>query len=274
MCQRKGIFLNLGRNITLTHLEISGAEISADDGGNGAAIRDQGLGGLNLRYVYFHDNQNGILSGNGVIHIDWSKFERNEGAAHAGFTHNTYFSADVTDVVIRNSLFLRAANQGNNMKSRAQRFEFFCSVSASLDGVDSREMDISEGGELVITNSIIQQGPESANSNMIGFATEAGNPNRRHTLQKVNIHNTDFLNDRNNGAFLSYSAFNDVELDLSNIQFVGPGPTLNRTNDGQEAVTETNLETFDDQATAGLPAYSTDHFQLPLPRGCPDFEYF
>ena len=110
--------------------------------GNAAAVRDQGLGNLNLRYVYFHGNQNGILGGNGVIRIDWSRFEGNGSALDPGFTHNTYFSADVDNVIINHSQFLRAQNEGNNMKSRAQRMEFHCSVSASLDGVDSREMDI------------------------------------------------------------------------------------------------------------------------------------
>ncbi|MEZ4271582.1 MAG: hypothetical protein R3C68_09165, partial [Myxococcota bacterium] len=203
VCQSKGLFLNQGRDITITHVEISNLEISAEEGGNAAAVRDQSLGNLNLRYVYFHHNQNGILGGKGIVTIEWSKFESNGSSEHEGFAHNTYFSADVEELVIRNSLFLRARNQGNNMKSRAQKMLFECSVSASLDGVDSREMDLSEGGDVLIANSIVEQGPPSSNSNLIGFATESTDPDRRHSIMHLVIRNTDLINDRSGaGSFV------------------------------------------------------------------------
>jgi len=274
VCQSKGTFLNLGRDISISNIEVSDATISEQEGRNGAAVRDQGLGNLNLSYVYFHNNQNGILGGKGVIRIDWSRFEANGTPLDPGFTHNTYFSADVDNVIINYSLFLRAQNEGNNMKSRAKRMEFHCSVSASLDGVDSREMDISEGGELIITNSLFEQGAVSANSNIIGFATEANNPDRRHEKQSIVIRDTDIINDRSGGSFVAYNAFNSFSMELENVRFVGSGEHLRKTNDGVESNTESGSETFSDRSGAGLPAYSDDHMQLPMPRGCPGFEYF
>jgi len=275
VCQSKGIFVNLGRDIKLVHLEVSGAEIGVAEGRNAAAVRDQGLGGLDLRYVYFHHNQNGILGGNGAVRIDWSRFEANGSALDPGYTHNTYFSADVDNVIIENSIFLRAAYEGNNMKSRAKRMEFRCSVSASLNGADSREMDISEGGELLIENSLIQQGVESVNSGMIGFATEAGNEARRHDTQSIVIRETDFLNDKDRGTFLAYNAFNGLSVELEKVRFIGPGTPVENTNDGEEGSrTMTDVTYPESRTEAGLSAYDGGLASLPAPPGCDDFEYF
>ncbi len=275
VCSLKGAFvLSDARNITLTNLEVSGLAISDSDGANAAAVRDQGLGGLRLRYVYFHDNQNGILGGAGEMHIDWSKFEANGSALRPGFTHNTYFSEDVTGVHIRNSVFLRAAHSGNNMKSRAQAMTFHCSVTASLDGLDSREMDISEGGALTITNSLIQQGPPSENRNLVGFATEATNPDRRHPTQALVVRDSLFVNDATGGSMLVYNAFNGFSLDLARVHFVGSGTLVSNLNGGAETVTETGRITHATRAEAGLDPYSADHLQLPRPPGCPSFEYW
>ena len=273
-CGSKGAFVNYGGNLTLTNLEVSNVEISLAEGGNGAAIRDQGTGNLDLRYVYFHDNQNGILGGHGIIHIDWSRFEANGSSEDVGRAHNTYFSGDVDHVIIRNSIFLRARSEGNNMKSRAHRMDFHCSVSASLDGFDSREMDISEGGELRITNSIVQQGPESANSNLIGFATEATDLSLRHPVQLLVIQDSDIINDRGNGSFIAFNAFSGTAVELTNVRLIGAGASVDNINGGPADVAQTNVQELVDRAAAGLPAYSTDHMQLPLPPGCPDFEYF
>ncbi len=274
VCQKKGLFLNLGKDITITNIEVSNLAISAADGGNAAAVRDQSQGNLNLRYVYFHHNQNGILGGKGIVTIDWSKFEANGSPVKAGYTHNIYMSADVDELIIRNSLFLRARNEGNNLKTRAQKMLFQCSVSASLDGADSREMDISEGGEVLIVNSIVEQGPESVNSGMIGFATESTNPDARHDIMTLAIHHTDLINDKSKGTFLAYNAFNNFALELIDVRFIGPGTTISNTNGGTESVNQSGVETLADRAAAGLAPYHTDHTQLPLPPGCPDFEYF
>ena len=152
--------------------------------------------------------------------------------------------------------------------------ELHCSVSASLDGQDSREMDISEGGELVISHSLIEQGPPSVNSGMVGFATESTDPALRHPVQRVVIHDSDLINDKDRGTFLAYNAFNDMNLELRNVRFIGPGAMLDNTNMGADGVTQVGVESLADRAAAGLPPYSTDVAQLPPPPGCPDFEYF
>lgn len=274
VCQKKGLLLNLGTDITISNLEISNLSISANDGGNAAAIRDQSQGNLNLRYVYFHHNQNGVLGGKGVVNIDWSKFEANGSSVKAGFAHNIYMSADVTELNINNSLFLRARYEGNNLKTRAESMNFHCSVSASLDGQDSREMDISEGGKVQISNSIIEQGPPSVNSGLLGFATESSNPDRRHAEMSLSISDTDLINDLDKGTFVQYNAFNDFVLSLDNVRFIGPGTVTKNSNNGTVTSLENAVQNLADRSAAGLPAYSTDETLLPLPPGCPKFEHF
>jgi hypothetical protein len=46
------------------------------------------------------------------------------------------------------------------------------SLIASLGGVDSRLIDISNGGILKVTGSVLQKGPVSSNGDLIGFGLE------------------------------------------------------------------------------------------------------
>src|SRR5690606_5233503 len=133
---------------------------------------------------------------------------------------------------------------------------------------------VSEGGELVITNSLIQQGAESVNSGMLGFATEAGNAELRHDEQRIRIEETDFINDKDRGTFLAYNAFNDFSLTLTDVRFIGPGTPLQNINSGEDTVVQTEVAEFSTRTEAGLPPASSDHFELPVPRGCANFEYF
>ncbi len=277
VCSSKGAFVIGGdaRNVAITNVEVSNLTIPISEGGNAAAVRAQGTGGgLALKYVYFHDNQNGVLGGLGDVTIDWSKFEGNGSSEDPGRTHNIYFDSVVDDLTINNSIFLRAHHEGNNMKTRAKRMTFHCSVSASLDGADSREIDISNGGELIISNSIIEQGPESANNNIVGFATEANNPSRRHDVQSIVIRDTDIINDRGNGTFLAYNAFNGLTVDLTGVRFIGAGTTKFNINEETVLLTEDGNVELADREAAGLSPYSTDHMNLPQPPGCSNFEYW
>jgi hypothetical protein len=96
---KKGIFVVGGNNITLEHIEFTGAEISDNDGANGAGIRMEGKT-LVIRDCYFHENQDGILatpldsSGSSLL-IEYSEFDHNgigNGCNVGGCTHNMYIN--------------------------------------------------------------------------------------------------------------------------------------------------------------------------------------
>src|SRR5439155_13253330 len=61
--QRKAIWVINGKHTYVEGIEFSGCAIDSLDGQNGAGIRLQSTG-LECRRCYFHDNQEGILTGN------------------------------------------------------------------------------------------------------------------------------------------------------------------------------------------------------------------
>lgn len=135
---------------------------------NGGCVRLEGRN-LTLRRVYFHDSQTGLLTvaEPGRVLIEDSRFER---MGTGAFMHGIYVGGG--ELIIRRSLFLATANEGHQIKSRARRNLIEDSVIASLDAVDSRLIDLPFGGINIIRRSILQQGPNSANYELIGFGHE------------------------------------------------------------------------------------------------------
>ncbi len=172
-----------GDDTVIEGLECS--EISVPDR-NGACIRLEGRN-LTLRNVYFHDSEQGILGGGGRILIEESRFER---LGKNGRAHGLYVWGD--EVILRRTWVLSSKSQGHEVKSRAKRTVIEESVIASLDGEDSRLLDISNGGEVVIRNSVLEQGPKSANNEMIGLGYEG----LRYEDNDVLIENNIILVDR------------------------------------------------------------------------------
>ena len=158
-----------GNGVTVRNLECR--QISAPDG-NGACIRLEGEN-LFVDHVYFHDSQQGILTGSdpGLVQLGDSRFERL--GAH-GSAHGIYIGGG--QLLVEDSLFLAARDQGHEIKTRAHTSKIVRSVIASLNGQDSRLIDVSNGGTLVVEDSVLAQGPNSSNADMIGFALEARQP--------------------------------------------------------------------------------------------------
>ena len=161
----KAMLVIKGSDTTVTGLDCSEIGVA---GGNGACIRLEGRN-LNLDRVHFHDSEQGILGGGngGQIVITNSLFER---LGAGGSAHGIYVAAD--RVVIRNSRILASQGEGHEVKTRARETVIESSVIASLGGVDSRLIDISNGGVLKVTGSVLQKGPVSSNSDLIGFGLE------------------------------------------------------------------------------------------------------
>ncbi|WP_282604529.1 right-handed parallel beta-helix repeat-containing protein [Pelagibius sp. Alg239-R121] len=161
-----------GNNTTIEGIECSGIGVSD---GNGACIRLEG-DNLVLRNVYFHDSQQGLLTkskGGGSILVEDSKFERLGGACgiKCGRAHGIYIGR-ATELTVRNSVFLSAKDEGHAIKSRAAKTTIENNVIASLDGKDSRLIDIPNGGTVVIRNNVLQEGSKSSNPDIIGIGLE------------------------------------------------------------------------------------------------------
>jgi Right handed beta helix region len=140
---------------------------------NGACIRFEG-NDLTVLNVYFHDNEEGILSGpaSGVIRIENCLFERN---GFGGQAHGVYVNRDIEALIFRGNRILATKGSGHGLKSRAQRTLVENNVIAGLDGQDSHAIDLPHGGEVLIRNNVLQKGPNSENWSMIGLEM-AGEP--------------------------------------------------------------------------------------------------
>ena len=162
----KGFILSQGDNLTVENIECR--FVSVRDG-NGACIRLEGVN-LTLNHVYFHDAQEGILETSkhpGNIYIYDSRFEQLgfNGQAHGIYTNKA-------NLYIYNSLVLASKGEGHALKVRGENLLVESSIIASLSSRDSRLIDMPNGGRLTVANSILAQGPKSANGQVIGFGLE------------------------------------------------------------------------------------------------------
>ncbi len=152
------------------NVEIHGLEcsrISVPDR-NGACVRLEGRN-LALAGVHFHDSEEGLLTGGdpGTVAIWNSRFER---LGRAGRAHGIYVGGG--RLHISRSRFLASRDQGHEIKSRALENVIEDSVIASAGGDDSRLIDISNGGVLIVRRSVLQEGPASVNHDLIGYGLE------------------------------------------------------------------------------------------------------
>ena len=163
--------LTTNTDVTLDNIALSGAQVPD---GNGAGIRYQG-GNLTLNDCYIHDNQDGLLSGStggtGSITIENSEFSHN--GAGDGYTHNLYVG-DIGSLTIDGSYFHDAV-VGHEIKSRAQQTTITNSrIEDGPNGTASYSIDLTNGGNALITGNTIEQGPLSQNPGIITFGEEGG----------------------------------------------------------------------------------------------------
>jgi Ca2+-binding RTX toxin-like protein len=162
----KGILVT-NTDVTIDHFEFTGASSSQ---ANGAGIRYQG-GNLVVTNSYFHDNQNGILAAtdpNGTITVKNSEFDHN--GSGDGYTHNIYVN-DIAKLSISDSFFHDAV-EGHEIKSRAEVTEIVNNRIYDNNGSASYSIDVPNGGQTLISGNVIQQGPNSANPNIVAYGAE------------------------------------------------------------------------------------------------------
>jgi hypothetical protein len=213
----KAIWVIAGNNTRIDSVEFSLCTVTDH---NGAGIRQEGIN-LTVQHCYFHDNENGILAGDNVtsdILIEFTEFDHN--GYGDGYSHNLYIN-HVNSLIFRYN-YSHRAHVGHELKSRAYTNYILYNRIANEDGDASREIDLPNGGTSIVIGNEIEQGPNSQNSNVIGYGLEGLTNPTAHELYLVN--NT-IVNDKSNGSFLQiqngialYKAYNNL--------FAGPGTTL------------------------------------------------
>jgi hypothetical protein len=180
--QSKGMFIiNPGAdgdlpNISITGFDFRGATSSFVT--NAAAIRDFGSN-LMLANDGFYDNDEGILSGGttGNITIDHSVFKNN---GYTGQEHNLYIG-QAQNLTVTNSLFDGTMGQGHEIKSRALNTTITGNRILDADSQSSYSIDLPSGGNAVIQNNVIEQGPNGGNPHVFAYAEETQIPLAMHS---------------------------------------------------------------------------------------------
>ena len=214
----KGIWVIKGAGTTIEGLEFSGAKVAHR---NGAGIRLEGPG-LTVRNCYFHDNENGILTGRHLesdIVVEHSEFARN--GFGDGQSHNLYIGA-VRSFTLRFSYSHRAI-VGHNVKSRAiKNYILYNRIADERDGRASYAIDLPDGGLSFVMGNLIQQGPENDNRTVVAYGAE-GYKNLLNELYFVS--NTLVNDDPKGGRFVFIQPGADAVRLINNL-FAGSGELL------------------------------------------------
>ncbi|NOY84560.1 MAG: right-handed parallel beta-helix repeat-containing protein [Nitrospirae bacterium] len=249
--QGKGTWIINGKNTTLEYIEFSGSSVP---GGNGAGIRHQG-GDLTIRYCFFHDNENGILTDShpsSHILIEYSEFASN--GYGDGFSHNMYIG-NIQRFTFQHN-YSHHAKVGHNLKSRArENFILYNRIMDEASGISSYAIDLPNGGLSVVMGNVLQQGPDTGNSSIVSYAAEGGsNPS-----QVFYFVNNTVINDRSAGKFVQVSG--TPTLKIINNLFAGAGntPTGSGISDNLSVGFDTFVDTnnYDYRLIAGSPAIDT-----------------
>lgn len=187
-CQGKAIFVTVGNNITVRNLTLTRARVPD---GNGAGIRGEGRD-LVVEGVRFVNNQNGILSGTegGSMTIRDSLFDRN-GTCERSCAHGLYVG-QLDLLVVERSRFT-GTKEAHHIKSRARRTEVTgCTIEDGPEGTASYEVEVPNGGSLVVRGNTIQKGPNAGNRSA---AIVLGSEGVKQPTREIVVEGNTFRND-------------------------------------------------------------------------------
>jgi len=209
----KAALVLTGDNVEIESVECANITAPA---GNGACIRFEGAN-LTARDIHVHDSESGIMTAGdaGKVEVSYSRFERL--GNRNGYSHALYIKAD--ELHFRYSSILSTKMQGSGIKSRSKKVIVENSIIATLDGVDSRLIDMASYGELIVRDSILQQGNNSSNSQLIAYGLEE-KIKQEFKINKIVIKDNLIFFDRRQANVLLRSRLEDERIISGNI-FVG-----------------------------------------------------
>lgn len=223
ICQGKAIFVIHANDVTVRRITFRGAR-SAD--GNGAGIRAEGVN-LTLDGVKFIDNEDGVLAGSrhdSTILVRNSEFVRN-GACIKACAHGIYVG-HIRLLRIENSRFLDT-RVGHHIKSRAARTILTDNhIEDGPNGTASYEVDIPNGGTLIMTGNVIEKGPRNQNATA---AVSIGEEGLTNATPRILIKDNRFTNDGPPTAFVRNLTKTPAELVGNTLKgnaitpLIGPG---------------------------------------------------
>lgn len=220
--QGKAIWVITGDRTTVDRIELSGAAVPDR---NGAGIRAEGTG-LTVTRSWFHDNENGILTGadpDSDVVVRHSHFFRN--GFGDGYSHNLYVGA-VRSLTVTGSWFA-GADTGHQIKSRAARTTVVANRISDADSTASYSVDLPDGGRALVAGNVVVQGPRSHNPALVSYGAEA----LTHPSSTLWVVNNTLVNRRTAGTFVVVA--DGARATLRNNLLVGPGDLVGGSADAR-----------------------------------------
>lgn len=228
--QYKGIYVVEADGVRIENLELTGAHISDDNGGNAAGIRVTGSD-LVVHGCYIHDNQNGILGteskAGSNLTVENTELAHNalgNGCNLGGCTHNIYvsFGKLLFQYNWSHDVANDTADKGHLFKSRSKQNFILYNRLTGEGGLDSYEVNLPNGGLTVLVGNVIQKGTKAGNPTLLSYGEEGlSNPDTR-----IFAVNNTFVNDRPGGLFMNLAG--TATLTAHNNLFVGAGNVSNK----------------------------------------------
>ncbi len=167
--------------------------------GNCAGIKAEGKGfRLKVKNARIKNTVIGILTDNrgGTLILEDSLIEDSGLNDKSSTLGHGFYAGDIDKLVVKNSIIRRSFGKGHIFKSRAPDTRIENSLLVGLDGRHSRVIDFPCGGKLVILNSVLQQGEQTDNIDLISVGTEPKNCGGSVHASDVIIKNNWLLFDR------------------------------------------------------------------------------
>jgi hypothetical protein len=233
MVNGKGIFVISGSNVHVHNIEFANAVVQDN---NGAGIRQEGAN-LWVSNCTFTGNEMGILGGNipnCKTTIEYCEFLNSGSNFNPGYQHNIYIN-HIDTLVFRFNYSHDAIAEGHELKSRASYNFILYNRIANEGSEDSRTIDLPNGGTSIVVGNIIEQGPNSANSNILGFGLEGLTNPAPHALYCCS---NSFINKKATGSFIQVANGTDTLFVKNNIfagaktggLFIGTASVLDSSN--------------------------------------------
>ncbi len=171
--------------------------------GNCAAIKAEGIRfDLSLNKVYINGTVMGILTDNrgGQLILENSLIENTGQNSNSTTLGHGFYAGKIDRVVVKNSIIRRTFRKGHIFKSRAPDTLIENSIFAGMDGRHSRIIDFPCGGKLTIRNSVLQQGKQTDNIDLISVGTEPQHCGGGVHSSDISIKDSWLIFDRNESA--------------------------------------------------------------------------
>ncbi len=241
----KGIWVITGVNTYIENMEFSGCTVPDK---NGAGIRQEG-DNLELRHCYFHDNEDGVLTGaseTSDILFEACEFARN--GYGDGYSHNIYIG-NIRTFSMR-FCYSHHAKAGHCVKSRAQNnFIEYNRIMDEDTGSASYLINLPNGGYSAIVGNTMMKGLKAQNKTLIDYGSEGFSNSSKYLI----VINNTMVSFRNDSRFVTVALGVDRAHIYNNI-FVGNGRTASGLVD-----TERNIFSSDLHALAFIDSASFDY---------------